>query len=158
MSNRSFRVFALFAALAIAGVGVALSEQSYYDTLGIAKDASAADIKKAYRKLAVKWHPDKNPTNQEEAQEKFQVGIAPALLTRHTAMLSCTVCASLCVLLTHEQSQRKQKNSCFSESGVASSTQSYRTATFTRQHVWTLLFGNRQRVRGAQRRGGAQEV
>lgn len=75
MSNRASCAFALFAVLAIAGAGIALSEKSYYDTLGIAKDASASDIKKAYRKLAVKWHPDKNPTNQEEAQQKFQVGI-----------------------------------------------------------------------------------
>lgn len=75
MSNRASCAFALFAVLAIAGAGIALSEKSYYDTLGVAKDASASDIKKAYRKLAVKWHPDKNPNNQEEAQQKFQVGI-----------------------------------------------------------------------------------
>jgi hypothetical protein len=74
-STRSSCAFALLAALAIAGAGVAASEKTYYDTLGIAKDASAADVKKAYRKMAVKWHPDKNPMNQEEAQEKFQVGI-----------------------------------------------------------------------------------
>ena len=75
MSKRSSScALALFALIAIAGAGVVLSEKSYYDTLGISKDASAADIKKAYRKLAVKWHPDKNPTNQEEAQQKFQVG------------------------------------------------------------------------------------
>ena len=74
LSKRSSCALALFALIAVAGAGIALSEKSYYDTLGISKDASAADIKKAYRKLAVKWHPDKNPTNQEEAQEKFQVG------------------------------------------------------------------------------------
>lgn len=31
-----------------------------------------ADIRSAYRKLAVKWHPDKHPNNQEEAKQKFQ--------------------------------------------------------------------------------------
>jgi DnaJ-class molecular chaperone len=46
--------------------------QNYYDVLGISKDASEDEVKKSYRKLAVKWHPDKNPDNKEEAEARFK--------------------------------------------------------------------------------------
>ncbi|MBV8197439.1 MAG: J domain-containing protein [Candidatus Eremiobacteraeota bacterium] len=46
--------------------------KDYYAILGVAKNAPEKDIKSAYRKLARKWHPDANPKNPKEAEEKFK--------------------------------------------------------------------------------------
>ena len=48
-------------------------KEDFYSVLGLDKNASETDIKKAYKQLALKTHPDKNIDNVKEAGEKFQI-------------------------------------------------------------------------------------
>jgi curved DNA-binding protein len=49
-----------------------MAENDYYQILGVSRDAAADDIKKAYRKLAMKYHPDKAKGDKKQAEEKFK--------------------------------------------------------------------------------------
>jgi DnaJ-class molecular chaperone len=50
----------------------AMNSKDYYKTLGVGRQATSEEIKRAFRKLALQWHPDHNPQNMKEAEEKFK--------------------------------------------------------------------------------------
>lgn len=59
-----------------------MANKDYYQILGVKKDANQDEIKKAFRKLALKYHPDANPDNKEEAEKKFkEIGEAYSILS-----------------------------------------------------------------------------
>ena len=68
MNNCKFRIFVLLLYI----FNVCFSNKSYYKVLGVSKTATEDDIKKAYRKLAMTHHPDKNPNNKAESEKKFK--------------------------------------------------------------------------------------
>uniref|UniRef100_A0A6C0LJV6 J domain-containing protein n=1 Tax=viral metagenome TaxID=1070528 RepID=A0A6C0LJV6_9ZZZZ len=60
--------------------------KKYYDILGLSPNACATDIKKAYKKMALKWHPDKN-NDSKESQDKFkEISEAYDMLTKKQPM------------------------------------------------------------------------
>ncbi len=69
-----------------------MAKRDYYEVLGVAKNAEATAIKKAYRKLAVKYHPDKNPDNKaaedkfKEAAEAYEILSDPQKRARYDRM------------------------------------------------------------------------
>ena len=59
-----------------------MANKDYYSVLGIDKNASDDEIKRAYRKMAKKWHPDANPDNKKRLKKKFkEVGEAYEVLS-----------------------------------------------------------------------------
>ena len=68
-----------------------VADDTYYKTLSVPVDASHTEIRKAYRALALRWHPDKNPQDREHAQAQF-IKLANAYALHSNAPLYLPLC------------------------------------------------------------------
>lgn len=94
--------------------------EEYYRVLEVPRDATQDDIRRAYRRLALKWHPDKNPTNKEEAERHFKA-IAEAY-----------------EVLSDETTRRQYD--LYGPSGYDTSQQSNKSSRNTRGGLFTAAF------------------
>lgn len=70
--------------------------RDYYQILGVDKNATAEQLKAAYKKQAVKWHPDKNMNQREAAEERFKLiaGTPCRLMCTQLLLFTCSVAAA----------------------------------------------------------------
>ena len=66
-------------------------KRDYYEVLGVAKNASDAELKKAYRKLAKKYHPDVNPGDKEALPVSHSLGFLSLSLPAYRALMRLSV-------------------------------------------------------------------
>lgn len=112
-----------------------MATRDYYDMLGVKKNASDEEIKRAYRKLAMKYHPDRNP-NKKEAEERFkEINEAYAVLS--------------------DKEKRKQYDTFGAEGFHQRFTQEDIFRGFDFDEILSSLFGGRGRREFRSGRGGS---
>ena len=124
-----------------------MSKRDYYETLGIGKTATADEIKKAYRKVAMQYHPDRNP-GDKAAEEKFKEA------AEAYEVLSDT--------------DKKSQYDRYGHAGVSSNGRGHGGAGMNMEDIFSQFgdifgddifgnfFGGQQRSRGGQRMRGVR--
>ena len=116
-------------------------QRDFYEVLGVTKIASVEEIKSAYRKAALKWHPDRNPDNKEEAEIRFR---------------ECTEAYSVL-----SDSQKRQIYDTYGHAGLAGAgaQPDFNASIFQDFHdIFGDFFGFEDLFGGGRRRGGRGRV
>jgi molecular chaperone DnaJ len=111
-------------------------QRDYYEVLGVSRTAAVEEIKSAYRKAALKWHPDRNPENKTESEVKFR---------------ECTEAYSVL-----SDSQKKQIYDTYGHAGLSSAgaAQGFDSTVFQDFHdIFGDFFGFEDLFGGGGRRG-----
>src|ERR1700722_6326095 len=110
-------------------------KRDYYEVLTVEREASSDEIKSPYRKAALKWHPDRNPENKQEAEEKFRES------TEAYSVLS--------------DAQKRAAYDRFGHTGVSSGDGGFDASIFEGfQDIFGGMFGFEDLFGGGGRRGG----
>lgn len=72
----------------------------HYEVLEVSRDADDETIKKAYRKLALKWHPDKNPDNLEECTKLFLIRLITIIIT-YTVTVAIIISVTVIIIVNN---------------------------------------------------------
>ena len=116
-------------------------QRDFYEVLGVTKTASVEEIKSAYRQAALKWHPDRNPDNKEEAEVRFR---------------ECTEAYSVL-----SDSQKRQIYDTYGHAGLAGAAAQpdFNASIFQDFHdIFGDFFGFEDLFGGGRRRGGRGRV
>jgi molecular chaperone DnaJ len=116
-------------------------QRDYYEILGVTKTASVEEIKSAYRKAALKWHPDRSPENKEEAEHRFR---------------ECTEAYSVL-----SDTQKRQIYDTYGHEGLAGAgaQPDFNGTVFQDFHdIFGEFFGFEDLFGGGRRRGGGRRV
>jgi molecular chaperone DnaJ len=116
-------------------------QRDYYEILGVTKTASVEEIKSAYRKAALKWHPDRSPENKEEAEHRFR---------------ECTEAYSVL-----SDTQKRQIYDTYGHEGLAGvgGQPDFNGTVFQDFHdIFGEFFGFEDLFGGGRRRGGGRRV
>lgn len=110
-------------------------QRDYYEVLGVSRTATVEEIKACYRKAALKWHPDRNPENKEEAEIRFR---------------ECTEAYTVL-----SDSQKRQIYDTYGHAGLAGASSDFNGTIFQDFHdIFGDFFGFEDLFGAGGRRGG----
>ena len=122
-----------------------MAKRDFYEVLGVERGASEADLKKAYRRLAMKYHPDRNPGDKEaedkfkEANEAYEVLSDASKRAAYDQYGHAGVTTRTAILATRKPRTSKPRLASAPRAGQAGTHDPPRGSLLPRWRVWRVL-------------------